>query len=46
MIVLYNKGNLDWISTDDNFGSFNERTYLILRNFQRRIEQQKRSMYL
>jgi len=44
--MLNYHNNLDWISTDDNLGSFGERTYLILRNFQRRIEQQKRSMYL
>lgn len=34
--------DLDWISTDNNFGSFGERTYLIRRNFDRRIEQQNR----
>ncbi len=34
--------DFDWISSNDNFGSFNERNYVILRDFNRRIEQQKR----
>ena len=42
--MLNYHNNLDWISTDNDFGSFNERTYLIIRNFQRRIEQEKLSM--
>lgn len=33
--------DFDWISSNDNFGSFNERNYVILRDFNRRIEQQK-----
>jgi hypothetical protein len=33
--------DFDWISSSDNFGSFNERNFIILRDFHRRIEQQK-----
>jgi hypothetical protein len=42
--MLNYHNDLDWISTDENFGSFGERTYLIQRNFDRRIEQRKRSI--
>jgi hypothetical protein len=42
--MLNYHNDLDWMSTDDNFGSFSERTYLIQRNFDRRIQQQKRSI--
>jgi hypothetical protein len=33
--------DLDWLPSNDHFGSFNQRTYLILRNFSRRLAQQK-----
>jgi hypothetical protein len=39
--MLNYHNDLDWISTDENFGSFGERTSLIIRNFERRIEQHK-----
>jgi hypothetical protein len=39
--ILNYHNDFDWISTDKNLGSFSERTSVIIRNFQRRIEQQK-----
>ena len=36
--------DLDWFSANDNYGSFSQRTYLIIRNFNRHIEQQKQSI--
>ncbi|CAF4175904.1 unnamed protein product [Rotaria sp. Silwood2] len=39
--MLNYHNDLDWISSDNNYGSFNQRTYLVIRNFQRRIEKLK-----
>jgi hypothetical protein len=39
--MLNYHNDLDWISTEDDLGSFGERTYLIIRNFKRRIKQQR-----
>ncbi len=39
--MLNYHNDLDWISTEDDLGSFGERTYLIIRNFEQRIKQQK-----
>ncbi|CAF3529113.1 unnamed protein product [Adineta steineri] len=36
--------DFDWISNEYDLGSFNERNYLIIRDFERRIEQQKYSI--
>ena len=36
--MLNYHNDFDWIPSDNNFGSFNERTYLVLRDFTRRIE--------
>ncbi|CAF3551851.1 unnamed protein product [Rotaria sordida] len=39
--ILNYHNDFDWISIDNNYGSFNQRTYLIIRNFQQRIEKIK-----
>ncbi|CAF3398807.1 unnamed protein product [Rotaria sp. Silwood1] len=39
-MLNYHK-DFDWISIDNNYGSFDQRTYLIIRNFQQRIEKIK-----
>ncbi|CAF4445404.1 unnamed protein product [Rotaria socialis] len=41
--MLNYHNDLDWISTDNSYGSFNQRTSLIVRNFERRIAKQKLS---
>ncbi|CAF1644920.1 unnamed protein product [Rotaria magnacalcarata] len=41
--MLNYHNDLDWISTDNNYGSFNQRTSLIVRNLEQRIAKQKLS---
>ena len=36
--ISYYHSDLDWIAVDDNYGSFNQRTFLIARNFNQRLQ--------